>query len=263
MPNATATNKPVEQELKVDEQGFVTPAKAISLPGLSLAIWVATLVLYRILVIMQLCPAYTAFCFFTSLGLSVGGAMFTVKKLKTQVTASSKLFLVLMNTFVIYTSANGIQAGNSFLYKSEPGEVCQKASLIPLLPAAPWLPDKESKEKIQAQADSIKRLTDSLATLNKKYNDDVSLAQSSGATVTTLLNRVDSIQNLLQLAQTKNQLWDSLKRRWALAPDRSLDTLLLNFRKKDIPMPRSGKWFVAFLSDSTAGQGFYKQLLEQ
>ena len=113
----TDTNLPAQQDLKIEEEGFATPGKAISLPFLSLGIWVATLILYRMLVAMDLCPKYTAFCFFTSLLLSVGGSMFAVSKMKGRISGSSRVFLVLMNTFVIYTSANGIQAGNAFLSK--------------------------------------------------------------------------------------------------------------------------------------------------
>ena len=42
-------------ELKMDDEGFVTPSKAISLPGLSLSIWVVTLILYQLLVAMESC----------------------------------------------------------------------------------------------------------------------------------------------------------------------------------------------------------------
>src|SRR5688572_16047995 len=94
-------------DLKIDQEGFVTPAKAISLPGLSLGIWVATLIFYRILVAIDVCPKYTTFCFFTSLLFSVGGSFLAVNKMNPRAGTGAKFFLVLMNTFVIYTSANG------------------------------------------------------------------------------------------------------------------------------------------------------------
>src|SRR5215203_1602396 len=104
MSIAETNTTPAPQELKVDQEGFVTPAKAVSLPGLSLGIWVATLIVYRLLVTLDLCPSYTAFCFFTSLLLSALGSWFAVTKMKLKSSTSAKFFLVLMNTFVIYTS---------------------------------------------------------------------------------------------------------------------------------------------------------------
>jgi hypothetical protein len=258
----TDINLPAQQDLKIEEEGFATPGKAISLPGLSLGIWVATLIIYRILVAMDLCPKYTAFCFFTSLFLSIGGSVFAVSKMKGRISGASKFFLVLMNTFVIYTSSNGIQAGNAYLSKPGEGEVCQKASLVPFLTAASWLPDKGSRETIDEQARNIAALRDSVQDLAQRYNDLLGAGNDSRGMFTTMVYRVDSLQKLLSIAEQKNQLWDALKLQWANAPDRSFDSLYYLYMRKDHGRPGSTKGFVMFLADSTAGDGFYRQMFE-
>ena len=262
MSSTDSKDLPASGDLKIDQEGFVTPAKAISLPGLSLGIWVATLIFYRILVEMDFCPKYTAFCFFTSLVFSVGGSFLAVNKMKLQASTGSKLFLVLMNTFVIYTSANGIQAGNSFLSNSEPGEVCQKASLIPLLTAASWLPDKDSRQTIASQAENQTALRDSFNNINARYEDLIDASKSSRGLVTSLQNRTDSLQKLLDMSQRSNQLWDSLKRQWASAPDKDLKILFSEISRSGQNL-NSSKAFVLNLADSIAGAGFYRQLFAQ
>ena len=263
MPSKETKDRAATAELKIDQEGFVTPAKAISLPGISLGIWVATLIFYRMLVVMDLCPDYTAFCFFTSLLLSAGGSFLAVSKMKLQLATGSKLFLVLMNTFVIYTSANGIQAGNSFLSNSEPGEVCKKASLIPLLTSASWLPDKDSRETIEAQADSLQELRSRFDQLDREHNELISAAQGSEGIEATLLYKLDSLKQVLMVAEQKSRQWDSLKIIWANATDRSVDSIAYYLRVSHKTFPQSGKIFVSILADSIGGPGYYKALFAQ
>jgi hypothetical protein len=55
-----------------------------------------------------------------------------------------KIIIGVLNTILIYTSANGAQATYSFLSPPDTGESSsiQKGSLIPFLDARPWIPDK-------------------------------------------------------------------------------------------------------------------------
>lgn len=260
---SVAKTKPIpDEEIKIEEEGFVTPSKAISLPGLSLSIWVATMVFYQILVAMDICPKYTSFCFFISLLLSFFGALFVVQKMKTNATTGSKIFLILMNTFVIYTSANGIQAGNAFLSKAEPGEIC-KASVIPFLSSKPWLPDKESRETISLQADTIASFRDSLNRLNEQFAVLMNGETNTSETIKLLLVRVDSLQNQLDTSMKQNQEWTMLKMQWANAPDNTLDSFTLYIRRQDKAFPRTSKSYITALADYTAGEGFYKQMFEK
>jgi hypothetical protein len=56
-----------------------------------------------------------------------------------------KIIIGVLNTILIYTSANGAQATYSFLSppdKTGESSTIQKGSLIPFLDARPWIPDK-------------------------------------------------------------------------------------------------------------------------
>ena len=161
-------------EIKVDESGFLTPGKAITISTMSLFIWMLTGIVYKVMSFIFPYINYEAVCFFSSLLLSGICGFFLVKKILKTAAISTKIILGFANVLLLYTSANGIQTGYCFLSKPSAGEIQnytpKELSLIPFLVARPWLPDKFTSSENTALKQEIKKLSNNPAPLT---NSDV------------------------------------------------------------------------------------------
>ena len=227
-------------------EGFVTSTQSLSLSGLSLGIWVATMMIYQLLFALNLCPKYSAFCLLTSLILSVMGSMYVVSRMQTRADFSTKFFLVLMNTFLIYSSANGIQAGNSAISKDDKDVTCETAAIIPFISSRPWLQDKKS-------IDSIAVLNQQVRDLDK--NDILSSQQDTIAV----------LRDMLAILETGIATRDSLNSKMA-EEIKNFEELRQQWRDSS----RAKPWFtdgrynpVEVYLDTIVYRGYYKKLFRE
>jgi hypothetical protein len=130
-------------------EGFVSSAKAINLSIVSVCVWGFTFMFYKMAVVIVKDVDYAAFCLFCSFILSLVLGVFISRKIYSK-KDNLRFLAILLNIFLIYTSANGIQAGNAAFSKPENGEKKgDKMALFGIFDARPWLPDATSKNKIK------------------------------------------------------------------------------------------------------------------
>jgi hypothetical protein len=151
------------KEKEVSNDGFVTSSKAITLSIVSVCVWGFTLVLYKMILTITKGVNYEVFCLFCSFILSLVTGIALSKNIYSR-TDKLRFLAMMLNVFLIYTSANGIQAGNAaFSNSSENVEkTSSKLALFGLLDARPWLPDVNSKKKILELTEENRSLTDSV-----------------------------------------------------------------------------------------------------
>jgi hypothetical protein len=134
-------------EEKSAPSGFVTTKEAVTLPGLSLAIWIATGMTYKMAYLTFKDINYEATVCITSCVFSIAASYFFVKGLIDK-TSPKPVFLVALNALMLYSSANGIQSGYSFMasngQKAEASSVKMSGFQIPFLDARPWIPDNNA-----------------------------------------------------------------------------------------------------------------------
>ena len=207
------TNK--AQEIQIDESGFLTPGKAITISTMSLFIWIVTGICYKALTFVAACVNYEAVTFFASLLLSCACGFYLVKKILKNASFATKIILGFANILLLYTSANGIQTGYCFISKPASGEV-QQCSLIPFLIARPWLPDLYTKTEIDSLKEENKNLKaqnteglntseiESLQQENKKLREQISQTPGTAGYIKTIEGLTAENQRLIQeLAKTK------------------------------------------------------------
>ena len=152
------------KEIHIDETGFLTPGKAITISTMSLFIWILTGICYKAMTFVASCVNYQAVTFFASLLLSCICGFYLVKKILKNATFSTKFILGFANVLLLYTSANGIQTGYCFISKPASGEL-KECSLIPFLVARPWLPDKFTASEIESLEQENKNLREQISAI--------------------------------------------------------------------------------------------------
>ncbi len=185
-------------EIQIDETGFVTPGKAITISTMSLFIWILTGICYKAMTFVSSHVNYLAVTFFASLLLSCICGFYLVKKILKNASLSTKFILGFANILLLYTSANGIQTGYCFISKPASSEVKQ-GSLIPFLVARPWLPDKFTASEIE-----------SLKQENKNLKEQISAIPDPSGFVSTIQDLTAKNQNLTQQLE-RIVIDDSLK----------------------------------------------------
>ena len=209
------------KEIQIDESGFLTPGKAITISTMSLFIWILTGICYKVLTFVATCVNYEAVTFFASLLLSCACGFYLVKKILKNASFSTKIILGFANILLLYTSANGIQTGYCFISKPAPGEV-QECSLIPFIVAKPWLPDQFTGSEIESLKEENKTLkgqisqhpdTSEIELLreeNTRLKNQISAIPDQSGYVKTIEDlTAKNLQLTQQLARTKTE--DSLK----------------------------------------------------
>ena len=133
--------------------GFVSSSKGITLSVVSLGVWILTLVFFQMAdAIAKGKVDYPVFCLFASFILSVAVGIY-MSKLIYQRDDKWRTLAIFLNILLIYSSANGIQAGHAAIAKAESQKTDKPISqlaLFGLLDARPWLTDAISKEKIKS-----------------------------------------------------------------------------------------------------------------
>lgn len=165
-------------------EGFVTSSRAITLSIVSVCVWGFTLLLYKMTHVFTDVD-YEVFCLFCSFVLSLVLGILISKNVYSK-TDNLRIVAILLNIFLIYTSSNGIQAGNAAfskpqeVNKEELKKAPEKFALFGLLDVRPWLPDATSKKKIQVLAEENRYLSNIVenyqATL--KANDQTGIINS-------------------------------------------------------------------------------------
>ena len=144
-------------------EGFVTSSKAISLSIVSVCVWGFTLLFYKMVHVFTDVD-YAVFCLFCSFVLSLVLGIMISKNVYSK-TDNLRIVAILLNIFLIYTSSNGIQAGNAAFSKpteenkEELKKTPEKFALFGLLDVRPWLPDATSKKKIQVLEEENRHLS--------------------------------------------------------------------------------------------------------
>lgn len=135
--------KQEKETIDIETGDFITPKKAITISTISLVIWFVTGLSFKVLSVLFVNIPYQSYALVVSLSLSILFSIYIVRKLFMNTDMFMKIIIGVLNTILIYTSANGAQATYSFLSPSN-GESSsvQKGSLIPFLDARPWIPDK-------------------------------------------------------------------------------------------------------------------------
>ena len=134
-----------KEKLSIDTGDFITPKKAITISSISLVIWFVTGLSFKLLSVLFVNIPYQSYALVVSLSLSILFSIYIVRKLVMNADMFMKIIIGVLNTILIYTSANGAQATYSFLSptnKTGESSTIQKGSLIPFLDARPWIPDK-------------------------------------------------------------------------------------------------------------------------
>ena len=104
-----------KEEIHIEEEGFITTKKGLTLSSLALFIWVLTSVLYRIVSKLHIEVDYKTFCFFVSLLLSGFAGYYITKALVKHADVISRIILIVANMLLLYTSANGIHFRNDII----------------------------------------------------------------------------------------------------------------------------------------------------
>jgi hypothetical protein len=133
-----------KEKIGIETGDFITPGKAITISTISLVIWFVTGLSFKVLSGLFSNIPYQSYALVVSLSLSVLFSIYIVRKLVMNADMFMKIIIGILNTILIYTSANGAQATYSFLSPPETTSTgtSQKLSLIPFLDARPWIPDK-------------------------------------------------------------------------------------------------------------------------
>ncbi len=209
------------QEIQIDESGFLTPGKAITISTMSLFIWILTGICYKVLTFVASCINYEAVTFFASLLLSCACGFYLVKKILKNASFFTKIILGFANILLLYTSANGIQTGYCFISKPVSGEV-QECSLIPFIVARPWLPDRYTETEIESLKEENKNLKaqnsesqntseiEFLKQENKRLKEQISGITDQSGDVKVLEDlTAKNLQLTQELARTKTE--DSIR----------------------------------------------------
>lgn len=211
-------------------EGFVTSSKAINLSIVSVCVWGFTLLFYKMADVFTDVD-YAVFCLFCSFVLSLVLGIMISKKVYSK-TDNLRIVAILLNIFLIYTSSNGIQAGNAALSKpaeenkEELKKTPEKFALFGLLDVRPWLPDATSKKKIQVLEEENRYLSNMVenyqATL--KANDQTGIINSLTIQNENLAkenaglkSEIISLREKGESSKTEGELRsiiDSLQKRW-------------------------------------------------
>jgi len=191
-----------KQTLAIEADDFITPKKAITISTISLVIWFVTGLSFKLLHVFIPDLPYEGYALVMSLSLSVIFSIYIVKKLVSKSDLIMKIILGVLNTMLIYTSANGAQATYGFLSSADKKDDTNKtamvshASLIPFLDARPWIPDKILRAENETLKDEI---------LKMKAENDWLLKQNE-----ILKDSVNNPPKVTDNSNTRN-LQDSLK----------------------------------------------------
>lgn len=211
-------------------EGFVTSSKAISLSIVSVCVWGFTLLFYKMADVFTDVD-YAVFCLFCSFVLSLVLGIMISKNVYSK-TDNLRIVAILLNIFLIYTSSNGIQAGNAAFSKpaeenkEELKKTPEKFALFGLLDVRPWLPDATSKKKIQVLEEENRYLSNRVenyqATL--KANDQTGIINSLtiqnenlAKENADLKSEIISLREKGESSKTEGELRsiiDSLQKRW-------------------------------------------------
>lgn len=211
-------------------EGFVTSSKAISLSIVSVCVWGFTLLFYKMAHVFTDVD-YAVFCLFCSFVLSLVLGIMISKNVYSK-TDNLRIVAILLNIFLIYTSSNGIQAGNAAFSKpaeenkEELKKTPEKFALFGLLDVRPWLPDATSKKKIQVLEEENRYLSNMVenyqATL--KANDQTGIINSLtiqnenlAKENADLKSEIISLREKGESSKTEGELRsiiDSLQKRW-------------------------------------------------
>ena len=211
-------------------EGFITSSKAISLSIVSVCVWGFTLLFYKMADVFTDVD-YAVFCLFCSFVLSLVLGIMISKNVYSK-TDNLRIVAILLNIFLIYTSSNGIQAGNAAFSKpaeenkEELKKTPEKFALFGLLDVRPWLPDATSKKKIQVLEEENRYLSNMVenyqATL--KANDQTGIINSLtiqnenlAKENADLKSEIISLREKGESSKTEGELRaiiDSLQKRW-------------------------------------------------
>jgi hypothetical protein len=156
----------------IEAGDFIKPGNVISMSTFSLVIWFLTGISYKLLTVLSVVLPYETYALVISLALSVAASILVVRKLAPKADLLMKMFIGLLNTILIYTSANGAQATYSYLspVETSSSRVSQKAALIPFIDARPWIPDKFLKGENEKLTKENRILTKTLESLRARIN---------------------------------------------------------------------------------------------
>ena len=190
---------PQQNEIHIEEEGFITTKKGFTLSSMSLFIWILTGILFKLTLLFFSSIDYETFCFLVSLLLSGLAGYYLTSKLVKNVSGSSRLLLAVANILLLYTSANGIQSGYCFISQPSQNENVQSSSLIPFMVAKPWLPDKFQFSIIQDLEEENQILEDKIIDL-----------QSADPDNSDLINEIEKLREANQIltdsiGRTQNQ----------------------------------------------------------
>lgn len=208
--------------------GFITSSKGITLSIVSLGVWGVTLIFYRMAAAIfgpQL--SYETFCLFTSFLLSLVLGIYISRGFY-QKTDKFRYLAIGLNVLLIYTSANGIQAGNanfSTPAKAEKKDAATELALFGLLDVRPWLPDASSKATITSLTGQNEQLTAN----TKQLTAEVSQLKTTISELNNVLNTRDNNKVLQQLLEENRRL---------RADSSQLATELNAFRNRPVPANR-------------------------
>lgn len=178
--------KKEKETIRIDESDFITPKNAITISSISLVIWFITGLTYKMFSVLGVKLPYESYALIVSLTLSVVFSIYIVRKLVRRSDLLMRIIIGVLNTILIYTSANGAQATYSYLSPLEHATV-QKGALISFMDARPWIPDK-----------FLKSDNENLVNENKILKDSVSMMSVNLAACrknnTQLVRQLDSIQ---------------------------------------------------------------------
>ncbi len=219
------------RSVKLNEDDFISPKKGITLSSVSFTIWILTHLSYAIFIGNSKDPEfYQWYSLTVTFLLSVIAVIFIVKMLYNKLELASYFFVGSLNVVLIFTSANGIQAGHSFLNQpkeNSPLPPTAQLSIFSFLNPRPWLPDAYSKKQItdlkksnkdlNYLVDSLKRnvaaiggqqhsaqttLNDSLLKHQKEIEDLRNQNQALANSITDLNQNAQRVQQRLEEART-------------------------------------------------------------
>ncbi|MCX6230312.1 MAG: hypothetical protein NTZ33_02095 [Bacteroidetes bacterium] len=152
--------------------GIIKSKEGITLPVLSLGIWILTGIIYKLLAIPFKSINYYNAVFITSLLFSVICGFTFLNDLLKKNSQPSRLFLILLNIILLFASANGYQQGYSFIASNPDQKETKAGFFTSILDPRPWIPDKLLQNKnneLITENENRKDTINKISIENKSY----------------------------------------------------------------------------------------------
>jgi hypothetical protein len=203
----------------MSNEGIITSKDGLTMPSLSIVIWISTLIIYNLIALVWGDKVdYVKCAFVTSLLLSIICGFTIINGMLKDSVQPTKLFLVIFNIVLLFSAANGYQAGYAFQDQREKTisgkevpaikEEKKLGFVIPFLDPRPWLPsvDKEAISGMQKQIDDLENQLGNARLREQKLIDSlIALQGKSGNSKSDIKKELEDYKQTIANLTAENQ----------------------------------------------------------